>query len=131
MFFVTPEIQKKIASQREQILNALRIAGKYGMFNIDLQELGMHWHTRIRELYRMGYKIECEFIGSGLYKYILIKEPIKAFPLKSEKGIDILVDIINTKYKGKVSIKDLQEIFKSEKLQCNRKVVFNTIKAQA
>lgn len=66
---------KRLAKKHEQILNALRVAGKDGITNGELSKIALRYGGHLGKLYKEGYKIDKEFLGEGLYRYTLISEP--------------------------------------------------------
>ena len=77
------EVKKK-----EQIVNALKIAGRNGVTNAEMSNIALRYGGYLGELYKDGYKISKEHLGNGLYKYVLLSEPDEA-PVR-EKAIDVL-----------------------------------------
>lgn len=66
---------KRIARKYEQILNALRVAGKNGVTNAELSKIALRYGGHLGKLYKQGFEVEKQFLGEGLYLYTLISEP--------------------------------------------------------
>lgn len=114
------EAKERIPNQREKILNLLRNAGEKGVTNKQFQDVFIRWDARVRELYQMGYKIENEPLGNGIYNYKLISEPERVAK-KPKKAIELLIDKINNTYDGKVEAETLRDLLAEEGLQVVRK----------
>lgn len=113
------EAKERIPSQRERILKALRDSGKDGVTNVSLSKIALRWTARMAELYEKGYKISCDSLGSGIYKYVLIEEPVSI--AKPEKALDILLNQID-KIGDTISKEQLIELLNENRLTVARKV---------
>ncbi len=112
---------KRSPSQRIKILAALRKAGKQGLTNVELSEVGgIRWAARIQELYMQGYKVAKETLGDGLVNYVLIHEPDAIDP-DPPRALDVLTREIEGKFGGQVTTAQLLHIMESSKLQVGRK----------
>ncbi|WP_168898369.1 hypothetical protein [Bacillus sp. ISTL8] len=79
----------KAELKREQILTRLRNRGEVGATNAELSHISLRYGAHLGTLYQMGYKIEKESLGEGLYRYILKEEPEDGFT-KMPKALDAL-----------------------------------------
>lgn len=63
-------------SHKLRILDVLRQRGAMGITNVELsQMISLRYNDGLHRLYKLGYKIENEDLGNGLYKYTLVSEP--------------------------------------------------------
>lgn len=81
--------QKRIARKYEQILNALRQAGKIGVTNAELSKIALRYGGHLGRMYREGYEVDKQFLGDGLYNYTLISEPKEI--IKRQNALDKLL----------------------------------------
>lgn len=82
---------KRQAGKREQLLSVLR-AKPQGVTNVELsQNVSLRYGGHLGKLYELGYKIEKEALGGGLFLYKLIEEP-KVENHDRKKAIDVLLD---------------------------------------
>lgn len=65
----------RATNQRGQILGLLRLAGRNGVTNLELNKICLRYGARIYELRRLGYRIATESLGDGVFKFILRGEP--------------------------------------------------------
>lgn len=88
-------MEKRLITQRQKIINALKEAGSEGMTNAELSKISLRYGGHLGDLYRKGYKITKQNLDGGLYKYVLIAEPadIKYFKNATEETIDELEKI--------------------------------------
>ncbi|MGG3890220.1 hypothetical protein [Metabacillus fastidiosus] len=114
------EAKKRIPSQRDKIIKLLKESGEQGATNKELQNICIRWDARVRELYQLGYVIEVNPIGNGVYNYKLVSEPETTVE-KPKKAIEILIHKINKKYDGEINSDDLNNLLESEGLQVVRK----------
>lgn len=62
-------------SKERQILDALRLADKSGVTNVELSKIALRYGGYLGSLYKKGYQIDKQSIGNNVYRYFLIKEP--------------------------------------------------------
>lgn len=68
-------MDKRLITQRQKILNALKEAGSEGITNAELSRISLRYGGHLGDMYRKGYKIQKHNLDGGLYKYVLISEP--------------------------------------------------------
>lgn len=68
-------MEKRLITQRQKILKALREAGADGVTNAELSKISLRYGGHLGDFYRKGYKIAKYNLDGGLYKYVLIAEP--------------------------------------------------------
>lgn len=68
-------MDKRLITQRQKIVKALKDAGADGMTNVEMNKISMRFGGHIDELYRQGYKIRKINLGGGLWRYFFISEP--------------------------------------------------------
>lgn len=86
--------KERLASKREDILNALRSAGRKGLTNQELSKIALRYGGYIGLLYEAGYVINKINLKNGLFKYILVSEPKEE--LKIEKSaFDLLKEKVD------------------------------------
>ena len=66
-------LYKKHESLESKIFKALKIAGGHGLYNYELDRIGMSWHRRIGDLRADGVNIQCVKVKNGIFKYYLNK----------------------------------------------------------
>ena len=67
--------RKRLATQREKIIQMLIDAGDDGVTNIEMSFVSLRYGGHINELYRQGYKIKKMNLGGGVFRYWLISRP--------------------------------------------------------
>lgn len=60
---------QKPKSQTAKILEQLKKAGRYGLFNYELSKSCLSWHRRVGDLRKSGENIVVVRIKGGVYKY--------------------------------------------------------------
>jgi hypothetical protein len=110
---------KRIPSQLERIVKALREAGLEGVTNIELVKLSLKYDARISDLRRKGFVIDVEPLGKGIYKYILVKMPsdIKFFRNATEETLEA----IDQYHGGYISRDDFELLLDLKGFQISRK----------
>lgn len=93
-------------SQREAIVNKLKKAGKKGVLNTELVKIGIGYRTRVSELYKLGYRIDCSYVGKSVCRYTLIQEPEVERDMDMRNAIDIISEDID-KLRGFVKKEEL------------------------
>lgn len=83
------ESKTRQPSQKELILKSLKLAGKEGKLNTELNDIMLRYGQIIYELRCEGYEIKTENVGKGIVKYTLLSDTPSAKP-KKLKGIDII-----------------------------------------
>jgi hypothetical protein len=88
-------LHKRLLTQKQKIINALKDAGEDGMTNAELSKISLRYGGHIGNLYREGYKIKKYNLDGGLYKYVFVSEPstIKFFRNAQEEIIEDMGDI--------------------------------------
>lgn len=115
------DIELRANAQRNKIIEVLREAGIKGVTNIYLySHVSKSLGARLSELYERGYNIECTNMKHGIFKYMLISEPVKQRP-KPMRAEELLIQEITDHYDGSISTKDLIEILKTNDLIISRK----------
>ncbi|MFC9727546.1 hypothetical protein [Bacillus cereus] len=82
-------MKTKTELKRDQILTRLRNRGEVGATNAELSHISLRYGAHLGTLYQLGYKIEKESLGEGLYLYTLQEEPEEGFT-KKQKALDAL-----------------------------------------
>jgi hypothetical protein len=80
-------MDKRLTTQKQKIINALKVAGSEGVTNVELSKISLRYGGHLGNLYRQGYKIKKNNLDGGLFQYILISEPadIKYFQNANEQ----------------------------------------------
>lgn len=80
-------MDKRLITQRQKFIHALKEAGSEGLTNVELSKISLRYGGHLGDLYRKGYKIQIHNLDGGLYKYVLIAEPadIKYFQNANEE----------------------------------------------
>lgn len=100
--------KERIDNKREQVLRVLRSAGDKGVTNAELSKISLRYGGHLGKFYEQGYKIDKEFIGDGLYRYILVEEPSTI--IVREKAIDVLMaEVSKLGSVNKDTLKNLME----------------------
>ncbi|UUV46515.1 hypothetical protein [Bacillus phage vB_BanS-Thrax3] len=115
--------KQRIAKKREQVLNALREAGSQGITNAELSIIALRYGGYLGKFYELGYKIDKESLGDGLYRYTLVSEPETL--VKREKAIDLLLEEVDKH--GMVNKNDLLAILENKNIAVKYKA--NTYKS--
>lgn len=113
------EAKKRMPTQKEMILNALREVGQEGLTNEELNKISYRYSDRIYQLKTAGYVIDVELIGRGLTKYTLQEGMLNKVDKRS--GIEVVKDEIDSKYDGKVTPEQLSSLIESLGLNVVRK----------
>ena len=111
---------KRSPSQRTVIIQKLRKAGKKGMLNTDLVKIGIGYRTRISELYKMGYVIDCTYESKGVCRYTLKAEPEVERELDTVKAYQVVYDKIE-QLRGFIKKEELMEFLEENNFQIVRK----------
>lgn len=65
----------RIENKTQQLVDALRSAGRMGLTNAKLSEISLRYGGCLGTLYKRGYVIKKDYLSKGLYNYILVSEP--------------------------------------------------------
>lgn len=121
MTVVQDDIRKRAKAQRKRIIEALRKAGVEGLTNVYLYDnITKSLGARLTDLYERGYNIQCTKVKDGVYKYVLISEPIKLKP-KAKRAEDLLINQIETQFNGKIDTQHLIDLLRENDLIISRK----------
>ena len=113
------EMNKRILTQRQKIIMALREAGSEGITNTELAKISLRYGGHLGHLYRMGYKIPKRNLDGGLYNYTLIAEPadIKYFKNANQE----IFETIAQYYNDSISSYDLECLLQEKHFHIIRK----------
>lgn len=112
------EIKKKRQSQLSLIIEMLKEAGEKGITNIAFKEITASLGARMSDLHAKGYVISSTHIGNGIYRYVLVKEPVQSM-LKPKRAIEVLLSKIEENG-GTVTSTQLVELLKKNDLLISR-----------
>ncbi|MDQ4682044.1 hypothetical protein [Stenotrophomonas maltophilia group sp. RNC7] len=85
------ELKERASGQREKILLKLRENGCKGVTNVYFyKHVTRSLGARLSELNERGYGIQTKNLGHGVYKYVLISEPLTP-GVRFERAEDILM----------------------------------------
>lgn len=115
------EIKKNFRpTQKQAILNLLKKRKSRGVTNAELSKIALCYQTRIFELNQDGYKIEVNYIGRGLTRYVLVGE---GEPAPKETVYDKVIKAIKANGNS-VDSKLLKKILKeSDANVCRKSIV--------
>lgn len=119
MEVVFKEAKERKPSKKDEVLEALKFAGRYGILNNTLSTISLRYGTLTNALQLDGYDITLENIGNGLIKYTLNSEE-KAEKTVVEKGLDIIQREIKM-HRGLVSFDELVKILDEHNLHIKHK----------
>lgn len=110
-------MERRLVTQRQKIINALKEAGTDGMTNAELSKISLRYGGHLGDLYRKGYKILKTNLDGGLYKYVLLAEPadIKFFKNAQEETFEAIDE------KGQVTSEELKELLDNKYFHIIRK----------
>lgn len=112
------EERKRLLTQRQKIVEALRNAGDEGMTNAELNKIGLRFGGSLGELYKLGYKIRKEKEHGGTWRYFFISEPSQ-FKVHN-KASDIFVEEV-IKRGGNIDYWAIKPLLNELNLQMNRR----------
>lgn len=112
--------RNRAINQRSKILDMLRAAGPLGITNVELSKVGLRFQSRLHELYIQGYVVNTVQLEGGLNKYVLISEP-EVPKDEPPKAVDVLIDEINSNYRGFVSADELKLLLEEKHMSVQRK----------
>lgn len=113
--------KQRTPSQRQRILTLLRESGEQGTTNAELKNIALRYNARIQELYELGYEISTETYENGITTYKLISEP-EIENKANQAAIDILLQQVNSLYKGNVNANDLINLLDELNFTVKRKI---------
>jgi len=97
-------LDRRLITQRQKIIAALKDAGLEGITNAELSKISLRYGGHLGDLYRKGYKIQKVNLDGGIYKYILLSEPSQdKFFRSAEEEIFEAID-----QKGRVTAEELK-----------------------
>ena len=112
-------MERRLITQRQKIINALKDAGSDGCTNAELSKISLRYGGHLGNLYRQGYKIIKYNLDGGLYKYVLLSEPSNIHFFRSAQ--EELVDAMNERI-GDVEITEqVQSLLEELHFQVVRK----------
>jgi hypothetical protein len=112
--------QKRRAKvQNDIILKMFSERKEDGITNTELKRISNNYTARMSELAKKGYVIDCESLGNGVYKYVLVKEP--SSETTYERAIDLFWSVFEEKYDGIADREVLENIFEEQGLNIVRK----------
>jgi hypothetical protein len=87
-------MDKRLITQRQKMIHALKEAGAEGMTNTELSKISLRYGAQLGVMYRQGYKIPKYNLDGGLYKYVLKSEPAdyKHFKNAQEEIIEAMTE---------------------------------------
>lgn len=112
--------KKRKPNQRQIVLEKLRKAGDKGLLNTELVKVCIGYRTRISELYKMGYKIDCDHVATSVCRYTLREEPEFEKEILYEKAYDVTMKHIED-IGGNISKEQLIEFLKENGFNIVRK----------
>lgn len=104
------DVKERAKHQRAKIVKALRKAGLKGLTNVELiQNITPSLGARMSELYERGYSVDVRKIRDGVYRYVLLAEPIKPYS-KPKRATDIILEEILNRYDDQISSQALKSL---------------------
>ena len=99
--FMDYETRKRLATQREKIIQLLIDAGEDGVTNTEMATVSLRYGGHINEMYRQGYKIKKLGLGGGVFRYWLLSIPSQIkIP---ENAHDIFMDEVERRLGADIS----------------------------
>lgn len=123
---ILKDVKEKAPNQRQNILNALRVAGDEGILNTELVKICIRFTGRLAELYKMGYEVKTDYVDKSLVKYTLVKEPIVE-KTTHKTALELVFEEINKTYSNSISKEELSELLKSKNFNIVRKYGSNKV----
>lgn len=102
-------------SQKEIILNSLKLAGGNGVLNTELNEIMLRYGQIIYLLRLDGYEIKTTNVSNGVVRYTLVNDEPQEKPVK-RSGLDIVRDEF-AELDGMVYLFELEEVLSKNNLQ--------------
>lgn len=110
--------KKRARVQNDIILKMFNDRKEDGITNTELKRISNNYTARMSELAKKGYVIDCESLGDGVYKYVLVKEP--SSETTYERAIDLFWSVFEQE--GGIADKEtLEKIFEEQGLNVVRK----------
>jgi hypothetical protein len=110
--------RKRLATQRQKIIQMFRDAGEDGVTNVDMSEISLRYGGHINEMYRQGYKMKKLNLGGGVFRYWLISIPSQInIP---ENAHDIFMDEVESRLGADISA-EISEIYDDLYFHCVRR----------
>lgn len=102
------ETRKRLATQRQKIIQMLRDAGDEGVTNTEMAVVSLRYGGHINEMGRQGYKYKKMNLGGGVFRYWLLSVPSQInIP---ENAHDIFMDQVEKRCGEEMSA-EVSEIF--------------------
>ncbi|ALA47921.1 hypothetical protein ABE137_12170 [Brevibacillus laterosporus] len=95
--------------KHREILAVLRNAGRTGVPNYELSKISLRYGAYLGKLYEVGYVINKESFGNGIFNYTLVKEPQQEKP-ELPKAEDVLLKFVASH--GSVTQEQLGKLIK-------------------
>jgi hypothetical protein len=114
MTTIYDEAKKRIPTQKEMILKALKDAGSAGVLNSKLQKISLRYGGILGFLYKEGYKIDTINLGDGAVKYVFKSDPTPDTKLNLPKAKELLMSKINNIFGGQVTAEQLENLLVDE-----------------
>jgi hypothetical protein len=112
-------MERRLLTQKQKIISALKDAGENGMTNAQLSEISLRYGGHLGHLYRAGYKIKKYNLDGGLYRYILVSEPSNIIYFKNAN--DETYEEIIENYDDAISSLELQNLLAEKHFHIVRK----------
>lgn len=122
MLSALKEVEKRIPSQRDRIVNLLLKRGERGATNEELSKISLAYQTRIFELTEQGYVFKLKSLGEWLVNYTLVSVPTTPSPPRTPIK-DIVIESINEDYGGLMDVSSLHELLEHCNAFVSRKSV--------
>ena len=120
MTAILEQTKKRKPNQRDLLLAKLRKAGNKGILNTQLVKIAIGYRTRISELYKMGYKIDCDYVTTSVCRYTLREEPEFEKGILYENAQDLTMKMIE-EAGGRISRKKLEKYLSENGFKIVRK----------
>jgi hypothetical protein len=104
------EMEQRMRGKRQEILRALRNAGRRGLTNVELSKIALRYGGYLGKLYELGYEIKKEHLGNGLFNYVLVKEP-EVERTEIPKAVDYLLEEVALR--GEVTAEELGQLIEN------------------
>lgn len=112
-------MDKRLITQRQKFINALKEAGSEGLTNVELSKISLRYGGHLGDLYRKGYNIQKYNLDGGVFKYVLISEPadIKYFQNANEE----IFAAIRENYNDSITWDELKNLLEEKHFHITRK----------
>lgn len=115
MTTIHEESMERQPSQKELILNSLKLAGSNGVLNTELNDIMLRYSQIIYLLRLDGYEITTTNVSNGVVRYTLINDEPQEKPVK-RSGIDIVRGEF-AELDGMVYLFELEDVLNKNNLQ--------------